>query len=74
MDSGTEYRAADPPKAGNDNSDPFDKADTALAELYRVKRWLVSQDTSHLTIEQMRERRRRLKMLDDAIAAVIPYV
>jgi hypothetical protein len=51
----------------NENHDPFLQADTALDELYRLRREVLSRDSQHHTFAQWRKRQAALKELDDAI-------
>jgi hypothetical protein len=57
----------DPPPAANENIDPFLRADTALSELYRLRRQVLATETGARTLEWWREHRAVLKKLDGAI-------
>ncbi len=57
---------ADPPPA-NENVDPFLRADTALDELYRIRRSVLARDSRNFTPEQWRERKDALTKLEKAI-------
>jgi hypothetical protein len=56
-----------PQAVANENTDPFLRADTALEELYRLRRWVLASDPTNLTMEQWRQRRQALMKLDKAI-------
>jgi hypothetical protein len=51
----------------NENRDPFLQADTALNELYRLRRDVLAIDADLYSFEQWKERQRVLKRLDEAI-------
>jgi hypothetical protein len=51
----------------NENIDPFLQADTALDELYRIRRAVLARDSGKFTPEQWRERKEALAKLDNAI-------
>jgi hypothetical protein len=57
---------ADTPPA-NENVDPFLQADTALDELYRIRRSVLARDPRDFTPGQWRERKEALTKLDNAI-------
>ena len=61
------HRSDDPPPPANENADPFLRADTALAELYRLRREVVATETGGRTHEWWREHRAVLQKLDGAI-------
>ena len=44
----------------NDNNDPFEYADTALAELYRLRRELLAVDGSKCSLSWWRKRQAAL--------------
>ena len=47
----------------NDNTDPFEYADTGLAELYRLRRGLLAVDGSNRPLSWWRQRRKLLAEL-----------
>lgn len=68
MDDTTDVHS---PAHANENCDPFRQADTALDELYRVRREVQARDTGTHTFGQWRKRRKVLKELDEAISACL---
>jgi hypothetical protein len=44
------------PPAANENVDPYLRADTALEELYRLRRELLQQDVAGMSLERYRLR------------------
>jgi len=61
---------ADPPPA-NENVDPYLRADTALEELYRLRRELLEQDVCAMSFERRRLREEALKKFAKAEAALL---
>lgn len=55
------------PEAVNDNCDPFTRADTALTELYKLRRDVLAKDTGNYTLAKWQERRTVLARLEAAI-------
>jgi hypothetical protein len=55
------------PIPANENHDPFLQADTALDELYRLRREVLSRESRHHMFAQSRQRQAALKELDAAI-------
>jgi hypothetical protein len=45
---------------GNDNEDVYARADTALAELYRIRREVLAADTANRPLSWWRDRQRFL--------------
>jgi hypothetical protein len=64
---------AEPP-AANSNIDPFLRADTALYELYRLRREVLARDQARRTAEQWRQRNEALKKLDRAIRTCLSHL
>jgi hypothetical protein len=64
---GIGFPAGDAAAPANENIDPFLQADTALDELYRIRRAVLARDPSDFTPEQWRERKEALTKLDKAI-------
>jgi hypothetical protein len=62
-----------PPMPANDNQDPLGRADTALDELYRIRRQVLACDSSGFTFDQRLERRRVLQKLDKAIRCCLSF-
>ncbi len=58
----------------NDNTDPFEYADTALAELYRIRRLLLAVDGSNRPLSWWRERRAVLAAFDEVERLCLPYL
>ena len=58
----------------NENTNPFLRADTALDELYRIRRAVLNRDPSDFTIEEWRERKQALVQLNDAIDTCLRYL
>jgi hypothetical protein len=63
-----------PPTPANDNQDPLGRADTALDEMYRIRRQVLACDLSGLTFDQRLERRRVLQKLDNAIRLCLSHL
>jgi hypothetical protein len=49
-----------PAAPSNDNDDLFERADTGLAELYRIRRELLAADTGNRPLSWWRDRRKFL--------------
>jgi hypothetical protein len=62
------------PPPANENKDPFQRADTALDELYRWRDQLLDRDLSHFTLDQWRRHKKALRSVDKAISRVLPYL
>jgi hypothetical protein len=52
--------AMEPKQPANENADPFQRADTGLAELYRLRRELLATDMGHRPLSWWRDRRKFL--------------
>ncbi len=63
-----------PPTPANDNNDPLARIDTALDEMYRIRRQVLACDASGFTFDQRLERRRVLQKLDKAIRRCLSYL
>src|SRR3954447_10278562 len=70
MTSGTDQQ----PLPANENANPFQRADTALEELYRIRRSVLARDPGDFTIEQWRQRKEALMKLDDAINTCLSHL
>jgi len=57
--------AMEPKQPANENADPFQRADTGLAELYRLRRELLAADTSHRPLSWWRDRRKFLTEFEE---------
>ena len=59
----------------NDNANPFRRPNTALAELYRLRRDLLAKDmTAGYTLGQWMERDETLRELDRGIAVCLSHL
>ena len=58
----------------NENRDPFLQADTALDELYRLRREVLSRDSQHHTFAQWRKRQAALVVGKLLMPAISPGV
>jgi len=55
------------PTPANDDRDPFLQADTALGELYRIRRDILAIPPDRYSFQKWQERQRVLRQLGDAI-------
>ncbi len=55
----------------NDNTDPFSSPDTALAELYRLRREVLKQDVRTMPFARRRQRDEALKKVARAEAGLL---
>jgi hypothetical protein len=58
----------------NDNNDPYERPDFALAELYRCRRELLAMDGGHRPLAWWRKRRAALDAIARAERLCLPYL
>jgi hypothetical protein len=62
MDRTRDFPTADP---ANENADPLRRADSALAEMYRLRRELLAADTTGRPLSWWRARRKALAEFEE---------
>jgi hypothetical protein len=62
------------PTPANENRNPLHRADTALLELHRLRRQLVTKDKSGYSAEQWRSYHDLLKEVDAVLRDLEPYL
>ena len=67
----SETAQSSPPAPANENADPFQTVPSSLAWLYLLRRELLQQDASALSLEQRRTRDEALKKFAKAEALLL---
>lgn len=63
-----------PPAPANDNADPLRRADTGLAEMYRLRRELLAADTRRRPLSWWRTRRKALAEFEEVERLYLRYL